>query len=310
MKNRLLLSREAMLLDSPLYIAKSFLSVLTAYLLFSRHSIIGKDMISVLFGMMLTLEPIMISGLRSGISQIKASWVGGVTTALIVSVFGINWLTIPLAVSVTIYISLIDNYREVSPVAIFTAIYMTQYVQYNDFGMPSVLLTLRLRLLALGAGIIIAIFYNYLFSKFFYKKMVHKRIVYVLEKLLGFIEGYETAETQVDYIKLKEDAMSLLKESDYIFNDFQDLSVQTQISRQAAIVTELKNMTLYFLDAVLYASMPQNSKISLKGVAGELKKASDKLIRPSESDTIEIREAQEEDHYYVKALLKSVQKIV
>ena len=77
---KLLLSREAKLFDSPLFIIKSFISILTGYLLLHNHYIIGKDMISLLFGIMITLEPVSISGFKSGFSQIEASIIGGSIT--------------------------------------------------------------------------------------------------------------------------------------------------------------------------------------------------------------------------------------
>lgn len=182
------LSREALLFDSPLYILKGFLSMVTAYMLFSSHPIVGKDMISVFFGMMMTLEPLNVSGLKTGWSQVQATILGGVVTAVICYFFGVNWLTISLSVALTMYISLLLNWRMVSPVAIFTAIYMTQYIQLNAVGEVSMVLTLRLRMVALAAGILVAVFYNYVFSLFFYKKMLKKRIVYSIEgfeKVLG-----------------------------------------------------------------------------------------------------------------------------
>jgi hypothetical protein len=181
-KIRLTLSREAMLFDSPLYILKGFLSMMTAYLLFHNNALVGKDMISIFFGMMMTLEPINVSGLKTGWDQIQATILGGVVTAVICMLFGINWFTIPLSVALTMFISLVLNWRFVSPVAIFTAIYMTQFIQLNAAGEVSMLLTLRLRLLALAAGVLVAVFYNYVFSLFFYKGMLQKRLIFIIEQ--------------------------------------------------------------------------------------------------------------------------------
>lgn len=156
-----------MLFDSPLYMLKAFLSVMTGYLLFSQHTIIGKDMISVLFGMMLSLEPVNISGIKSGLAQFEATILGGLVTAAIITLAGVNLITVPLAVMMTLYISILLDWRNISPVAFFTSIYMTQYIQFTAGGDPSMLLTLRLRLMALGAGVFVAIAFNFYFHYFF-----------------------------------------------------------------------------------------------------------------------------------------------
>ena len=213
------LSEEAMLFDSPLYIVKGFFSVFTAYALFSQHPVVGKDMISVLFGMMMTLEPVNVSGIKTGLSQIKASVLGGLVTAIIVSILGVNLFTIALSVALTMYFALLMNWRFVSPVAIFTAIYMTQYIQLDAMGDPSMWLTFRLRMVALGSGIAIALLYNYLFSLFFYKAMVKKRLMFIVDALSKLVESYETE----DLLVLKQRTISLLTDIDTIQHQMADM---------------------------------------------------------------------------------------
>ncbi len=309
-KNRILLSREAMLFDSPLYILKSFMSMMTAYLLFHNHSIIGKDMISLLFGMMLTLEPVTVSGIKSGISQLKASWLGGVTSAIILALFGVNWITVPLAVAITIYVSLLGNWKEVSAVSIFTAIYMTQYIQYNELGMPSVVLTLRLRLMALTAGIIIAVFYNYVFSKFFYKKMMHKRLTYVLEKMYTFLKIYQESPDFNTLNKIKNEAMSLYKDIDVIFSHTPDL--RTNSSNQVRLISEIKNLNHYIIEIILYSMTPQNKRVSIEEVIvayENLMKSHDNLLVAEYGGNIIEKAHSSRDAYYIEVLLLTIEKI-
>ena len=309
-KHYILLSREAMLFDSPLYIIKSFLAVMTAYLLFSKHSIIGKDMISLLFGMMLTLEPVNVSGLKSGLAQVKASWLGGVTTAIVVAVFGINWVTIPFAVAVTIYISLIGNWKEISPVAIFTAIYMTQYVQFDSAGSPSVLLTLRLRLLALTAGILIAVFYNYIFSRFFYKKMMHKRLTYVLEKMLFFLKAYKREKGYEGLNQIKNEAMILFKDIDFIFNHISEKALG--YDNQVFLMTEIKNLNHYIIEMILFTLNTDLEKLDVDHVIiayDRLMDTHENLLKTDQNGNINTRDLGINKEYYIKIQIKTIQNI-
>lgn len=189
------LKKEAHLFDSSLYILKALLSVFTVYIFATNNPLVSKDMISVLFGLMMTLEPVTLTGIRSGWNQIYATTLGAISTAILITLLGINVWTIALSVCATLYICLKINYKEVSPVAIFTTIYMTQYVQLNLAGEPSPYLTFQLRILALGTGVFIAIFYNFIFSLFSYKRMEEKRMAYIIDlitvELRQLIRGIE-----------------------------------------------------------------------------------------------------------------------
>jgi len=246
-KKKILLSREAMLFDSPLYILKGFLSMMTAYFLFQDHYIIGKDMISVFFGMMMTLEPVNVSGLKSGFGQVQATILGGFVTAIIIYFFGVNWLTIPLAVAITMYISLVLNWRIVSPVAIFTAIYMTQLIQTNALGEPSMLLTLRLRMFALAAGIIVALFYNYVFSQFFYKTMLNKRIVFLIERFLKVL-----ANNDQPIIEQKKMTASFIGEVDGMQGVFADFKKEKgKAVKSHRLLWYLRDLSHYWMDHLM-----------------------------------------------------------
>lgn len=209
------LSDEAILLDTKLYIIKSMLAIATGYLLGIFFPITRLDMISVLLGVMYNLEPINVLGIKGGVSQLVASTIGAACTGILILVFGINVFTIALGMVLTLYVSIKINWRMVSPVAIFTCIYMTQYVQKDIYGIPSIWLTFRLRIAALGLGVIIAIFYNYVFSHFYYHNIASKRLQFAKKSVLSGLE--------YTYRKLK--SSSEKKTRDYvtifptIFND-------------------------------------------------------------------------------------------
>ncbi|SHH64586.1 FUSC family protein [Clostridium grantii] len=186
------LKYEAELLDSKYFIIKAFCAVLVAYVIGKSNSLISVDMISVLFGLILTLEPVSLAGFRSGMNQVYASILGALSTSLIIFVGGNNMFTVALAVAFTIYVCLKINWREISPVAIFTSIYMTQFVQVTSSGVPSLLLTFRLRILALGMGIFVAIFFNFIFSLISYRKMMYKRVRFVMDKVILNLEETST----------------------------------------------------------------------------------------------------------------------
>lgn len=240
------LGREAMLFDSPLYVMKTFLSIFTAYLLFRNHSIAGRDMISVLFGMMLTLEPINRAGLKNGWEQVQASVLGGVIGAVFIALLGVNALTIAGAVALTVYFALKQHWRFVSPVAYFTAIYMTQLLQYNAMGEPSVLLTLQLRLVSLGAGILVGVIFNYLFSLFFYKSMVEKRFVFAYETLEHLMNQSKDFNTEDQWLKHKGETIQLLMDLDMITKQVNGSS------KRLEELHELRDLTHYYLSFIIF----------------------------------------------------------
>lgn len=258
MLKRLKLSKEALLFDSPLYLLKAFLAVMIGYVVFSQHPIIGKDMISVLFGMMLSLEPVSISGLKSGIAQFQATILGGVVTAIIVAIFGVNMITVPLGVMLTLYISILLDWKNISPVAFFTSIYMTQYIQLTASGDPSMLLTLRLRLLALGSGVLVAVVMNYIFGLLFYKSMVHKRTKYLIERVSINVESYLSALKENDKEKLQSlraGVTLLFGDIDLVYSHVGDLNTEKNASNHIKeyinIISELRLLNHYLLDMVI-----------------------------------------------------------
>lgn len=195
------LRKEAILLDSKLYIFKTILAIGTGYFLGKILPITRLDMISVLLGIMYNLEPINIVGVKGGINQLIASTLGAVCTGILIMLFGINIFTISIAMALTIYVSLKINWRMVSPVAIFTCIYMIQNIQKTSAGVPSIWLTFRLRIVALGVGVIIAIFYNYVFSFFYYRKIADKRLQFAKIQLLNGLNYTEKLLSNPSEIK-------------------------------------------------------------------------------------------------------------
>jgi len=175
------LKREAILLDSRLYIVKAMVAISLGYVCGQAFSITRLDMISVLLGVMYNLEAINVSGLRGAINQLLASILGAITTGILVYLMGyqINFVVIALGIGFTLYFSLKIDYRMVSPVAIFTSIYMTQLLQSDALGHPSVLLTFNLRILALSLGIAIALACNFLFSLLYYRQLGKRRLEFV-----------------------------------------------------------------------------------------------------------------------------------
>ncbi len=175
------LKREALLLDSGLYILKAMIAISVGFFLGHAFSITRLDMISVLLGVMYNLEPINVSGIRGGMNQLLASTLGALCTGMLVYLMGYNvtFLTVALGIGLTLYIALKIDYRMVPPVAIFTSIYMTQLLQKNSLGNPSVFLTFRLRIASLGLGVLIALVFNFLFSVFYYRSIGKKRVEFV-----------------------------------------------------------------------------------------------------------------------------------
>jgi ElaB/YqjD/DUF883 family membrane-anchored ribosome-binding protein len=180
------LPEEALLFDSKLYIIKAVLAVSTGYILGKALPITRLDMISVLVGVMYNLEPTNLNGLKGGLSQLFASAIGAACTAIMIGLFGINVFTIGISMALTLYVSLKLNWRFVSPVAIFTCVYMTQLVQHDIYGNSSIWLTLRIA--ALGLGILVAMFFNFVVSYLYYRKMAYKRMQFARKRVVSGLE--------------------------------------------------------------------------------------------------------------------------
>ncbi|WP_163193929.1 hypothetical protein [Clostridium thermarum] len=209
------LRKEAVLFDSKLYIVKSIAAIAAGYLIGMALPITRLDMISVLLGVMYNLEPINIIGIKSGVSQLVSSTIGAACTAVLILLLGINVYTIAISMALTLFVSLKINWRMVSPVAIFTCIYMTQYAQLNAAGEPSVWLTFRLRIAALGTGVVIAIIFNFIFSFFYYRSLAYKRLNFAKLQLINGLE-YTQKQLKQSCQNRSRDYISIFSA---IFND-------------------------------------------------------------------------------------------
>lgn len=237
------LGQEAYLFDSPLYLTKSLLAIATGYIIGRQFPIANLDMISVLLGVMYNLEPLNRLGIRSAISQVLASVIGAAATGVLVLAFGVNVFSVSVGMLLTLYVCLKINWRLVSPVAIFTSIYMTQYLQLNEVGLPSIWLTFRLRIMALSLGILIALFYNYIFSNLYYKKFAEKRLQYANEQVLSGLK-YTTQVFQRilprgkrGYIQLFSQQMNDL---DLIYSNIESLKTEFTFLKKENKLSELK----------------------------------------------------------------------
>jgi hypothetical protein len=253
--------REMTLFDTGIFILKSFATMFAGYAIFSSHPYLGRDMISLLFGAILTLEPVNVSGLKKGLEQIYASLIGGTVAAVIVMIGGINIITVPLAVSATLYITLRINWKSMSVIAVFTAIYMTQLVQYNAAGEPGMLLTLQLRIISLGTGILIAVAANFVFSLFFYRTMLRKRIVYILEATTDFASRLADIAKNPDLCRME----GLKGEIKKIFVDIDQIGIyvmdigknkrKIRLTRKyMTVITKLRDFNHYLLDIAMLGS--------------------------------------------------------
>lgn len=241
------LKREAILLDSRLYIIKAMVALSLGYILGQFFPITRLDMVSVLLGVMYNLDAVNVSGLKGGINQLLASTLGALTTGILVYLFGynINVVVIALGIGFTLYIALKIDYRMVSPVAIFTSIYMTQLLQSDALGQPSVLLTFRLRILALGLGVTIALVCNYLFSILYYRRLGKRRLEFVK------IQGVLALEKTVDVLSHKPGAdLGTQHQLAGVFNDIEMVKANLETMMKESQIpfnqTEKENLRVYY----------------------------------------------------------------
>jgi uncharacterized membrane protein YgaE (UPF0421/DUF939 family) len=247
-------------------------AVLAAYAIVQQLPIVYKDLISVLFGLMMTLEPVTVTGIRSGLKQITATLLGAMVTAICILIFGINIWTVAFSVSATLFICLKINWREVSPVAIFTSIYMTNYVQFTANGEPSVVLTFQLRILSLGIGVLIAIIFNFIFSLFFYRQMERKRIVHILIDLTGHLKGIKNGiegcsiepicqvkDRLPDTFKGIDWLTSLLKDKDKEAKFKKKMRLGFEKASYHKVLTALRNITHLIYDTAYFLTLQMNA---------------------------------------------------
>lgn len=267
------LKREAILLDSRLFILKAMLAISVGFIVGRALPITRLDMVSVLLGVMYNLEAVNVLGLRGGFNQLLASTLGALTTGILVVLMGyqISFVTVALGIGLTMYIALKIDYRMVSPVAIFTSIYMTQLLQNDALGQPSVLLTFVKRIAALGLGVAIAIGFNFLFSVFYYRKLGRRRVEYVKLKTLEGLRATRIALTQLNPLSGTGVLAGAFNAVEMVKAHLETLGVERSVpvnqrekanlDHYLAMVIELKNILHLAYDAVYVA---EREKVHLK----------------------------------------------
>ncbi len=181
--NVLLLDKEARLFDTKEFLIKVFVAVILGFTVGELIPYVSGDKISLLFGMILTIEPVNMAGIRSGLKQVEATVIGAAITGVILFVFGYSMWTAALSICATLYVSLLIDWRNFSVVAVFTAIYMNTFIQLDALGNNSQIETFKLRIAALMTGVAIAFVVNWLFSVFGYRHMLEKRVYHILDQI-------------------------------------------------------------------------------------------------------------------------------
>ncbi|MBN1623099.1 MAG: hypothetical protein JW903_01910 [Clostridia bacterium] len=255
---KLIFSREAVLFDAPLFVLKTFIALLCGYAIFKNHGFISKGMISLMLGIVLTLEPVNISGLRNGLDQITASLIGGVITVIVVLIGGVNIITVPLAVTITLYVTLLIDWRRMSIMAVFTSFYLTQAIIYTEAGQPDVVSTFGLRMLALGSGVLIAVIINFMFSLFFYKQVFRKRTIFIVEQTIGYLREFvSNCETKdkCNHTELKKKIILNFRDIDVIKSRLLDMRREKEgsirVEDYTAVLEEMRDFNHYLLDFVM-----------------------------------------------------------
>lgn len=273
--NKFKLSYEAYLLDSYLYILKSMVAILFGAIIGNMFSLTKLDMISVLLGVMYNLEATNRISIKGGLNQLLTSALGALSTGTLVYFFGVNPFVIAAGMGITLFISLKINYRLVSPVAIFTSIYMTQYLQTDLNGVSSVFLTFKLRMAALGLGILIALIFNFIFSLLYYKKMIQKRLEFTKLKSIEALLEVQNHLKNSPIKKVKYDMFFA-----NIFTDIETISYQIDslikdplygntkkgkddLYNSLKIIKTMKALVHYSYDIVYSLSIKDNEALNL-----------------------------------------------
>jgi len=241
----LLLDKEAKLFDTKEFLIKVFVAVVLGYIIGGLVPYVSGDMISLLFGMILTIEPVNMTGIRSGLKQVEATIIGAAVTGIILALLGYSMWTAALSIVVTLYVSLLIDWRNYSVVAMFTAIYMNTFIQPNAFGDNSQIETFKLRIAALMTGVAIAFLVNWLFSVFGYRHMLEKRVYHILDelsmKMKSIAEMLETKHFE-DAQAIMRSFPSLFNNVDWIYGSALDLEKDPSVKRKETKRIKLKKI--------------------------------------------------------------------
>ena len=115
-------------------------------------------------------------------------------------------------------------------------------------------------MLALAAGIIVALFYNYLFSQFFYKKMLNKRIVFLIESFLKVLSNYD-----LPYMEQKQMTASFISEIDSIQGIFMDFKKEKgRAVKSHRLLWYLRDLAHYWMDHLMELEDHETERIDIK----------------------------------------------
>lgn len=229
------LEREAKLLGSWSFILKAAVAMFFAFSLGRYIPLANRDMISFLFAMMLSLEPISSTGFKRGLDQFRATLIGGLMSGLIVAIVGINPLGLALSIAVILYFTLAQDWRNLSVVALFTGIYMTQFLQLQPDGRPDILLTMMVRILALSSGIGFAMIFNALVSIGYMRHLPQSRLSFLNYRIQKHIQRLLEKLDQ-SHVKAPHPAILPLRDHAHLSmaNLFNDIDWNTQLLRDLA----------------------------------------------------------------------------
>ncbi len=184
------------------------------------------DLLSPAFVSVLCIQPTVFTGIKRGLQEFFVSLLGATLSLILVLPYGINLITVPITVALTIYIAIKLNLDDSIPIAIFTVLYITL------FPMESVWITTKIRFLSILLGIASASFVNYLISFIRYKYLFYSRVLRVCEITYHKFSQFLEAVYDKDTLQLN----SLLPQIDQIYKQVNNLKSEvTDIRKEIKI---------------------------------------------------------------------------
>ncbi len=184
------------------------------------------DLLSPSFVAVLCIQPTVYTGIKRGSQEFFVSLLGAVLSLLLVLPYGINLITVPITVALTIYIAIKLKLDDSIPIAIFTVLYITL------FPMKSIWVTTKIRFLSILLGIGSASLVNYLISFVRYKYLFYSRILRVVEITYSKFSAFLEAVFDKDWQQLN----NLLNSIDQTYKQVNDLKGEiTDIQKEIKI---------------------------------------------------------------------------
>jgi hypothetical protein len=147
---------------------KAFLACLATILL--GHAVGNPDHVSSTFVAVLSVSAVALAGLRTGLTQLAGSALGGVWGTLAALAGVPHQVAVPAAVALAIVTAFAVRAGSAYPIAAFTALYLVLVPQ----GTP--LQTFGVRLLAVGTGVAGGLAVNLAVSALFYRGIYARRL--------------------------------------------------------------------------------------------------------------------------------------